>query len=186
MTDELLHIVDESAEAVEFIGFESTPVAEAQPDTSAADAAKLPVPAKPRRRRAVKAHKRTHPVRVMFDDDEFLKLNVQADAQSMPLPEYVRRCALRDPRLRVRPGGPVADDLFGRDKVVEMTLARLVVPLSPELERRINAYFVPQARFEGQRRRPALANVFARLGQLMTGLVAPRWPGQRATPPASR
>ena len=186
MSDELAHIVDEIADAVEFIGFESTPVSEAHPDMPVEDAPKLPVPAKPRRRRAAKAHKRTHPVRVMFDDDELLKLSIQADAQSMPLPEYVRRCALRDPRLRVRPPGPVADDLFGRGKVVEVNLARLLVPLSPELERRINAYFLPQGRLGGERRRPAVANVLVRLGRLMTGLVAPRWSGQRAASPAAR
>jgi hypothetical protein len=183
MTDALLQLVDEPMNEVEFIGFESTPVVEAS-DQPAEDGAKLPVPAKPRRRRAAKAHKRTHPVRVMFDDDEFLKLNVQADAQGMALQEYVRRSALRDPRVRVRPAISAAEDLFARDKVVEMTVARILVPLSPDLERRISAYFLPADGSVRERTRLGLPHLVARLGHLMTGLISPRWSGHRATPPA--
>lgn len=190
MSGELWDVVDDVVGGVEFIGFENTALAEEASPTPS-------VPARPRRRRAVKIHKRTHPVRVMLDDDEFLKLNVHAKAQAMALPDYVRRAALRDPRLRVRP--PMsADDLFARDKVtaarekaVEIAVAPdpasplpVPTPLSPDLERRIDAYFLPENRFERESPRSVFPHALARLGHFMTGLIGPRWSSHRAMPSA--
>jgi hypothetical protein len=182
MTDELLCVVDEAASEVEFIGFETASFADEPLDEM--EVRKLPVPARPRRRRVATVHRRAHPVRVMLDDDEFLKLNVHAKAQGVPLPDYVRRSALRDPRLRFRQVTLAADDLFAPDKVIEMTAARGPAPLPPGLERRINAYFLPEDSSERENRRPAFPQVLARLGHFVTGLIGPRWSGHRAMPPA--
>ena len=189
MADELLFIGAEPASGVEFIGFDSTPLAEPVSAEHVETTPRLPVPAKPRQRRAARPRKRTHPVRVTFDDDEFRKLNMQAGAQGMVLPDYVRRCALRDPRLRSRQAEPAASDLFVRNKMVEVTIVRLTAPLSADLERRINAYFAPASRFteapaRERPRLPARPNVFVRLGHFVTDLVGARWAGHRATPPA--
>jgi hypothetical protein len=197
MLDELSPPADEPATAVEFIGFESPPAAESVPVMGHGGASAPPVPVKLKPRRATKARKRTHPVRVVFDEDEFRKLNLQAGVVGMALTEFVRRRALQDPRTRSRQVAPPADDLFVgdkvRDKVVEVTVVRVTAPLSPDLDRRIAAYFSPEDGFgRGQLReppRPELLpsprfNLFARLGQLVTEIVAVRWPGHRATPPA--
>jgi hypothetical protein len=196
MLDELSPPPDEPATAVEFIGFENPPTAESVPVVGHGGAPASPVPVKPRPRRTTKARKRTHPVRVVFDEDEFRKLNLQAGAVGMALSEFVRRRALQDPRTRSRQLAPPADDLFVgdkvRDKVVEVTVVRVTAPLSPDLDRRIAAYFSLEDGFgRGQLREPPRLelppprpNLFARLGQLMTELVAVRWPGHRATPPA--
>jgi hypothetical protein len=78
------------------------------------------------------------------------------------------------------------------DKVMEVTVVRLTATFSPDLDRRISAYFSPEGGFGQDQLRepprlellPARPNLFARLGQLMTELVTVRWPGHRATPPA--
>jgi hypothetical protein len=196
MLDELSPPADELATAVEFVGFESPVVAEIAPVESDDAAPVLPVPAKPKSRRAKKARKRTHPVRVVFDEDEFRKLSLQAGAMGMALSEFVRRQALHDPRTRSRRVAPPADDLFVggkvRDQFVEVTVVRVTAPLSPDLDRRINAYFSPEGGFGGGPLReparlellPPRPNLFARLSQRVTELVAVRWPGHRATPPA--
>jgi hypothetical protein len=196
MLDELSPPADEPATAVEFIGFESPPAAESVSVKGNGAVPALPVSVKPKPRRATKARKRTHTVRVVFDEDEFRKLNLQAGAVEMALSEFVRRRALHDPRTRNRQSALPADDLFVgdkvRDKVVEVTVVRLTAPLSPDLDRRITAYFSSEGGFgRGALREPpplellpARPNLFARLGQLMTELVAVRWPGHRATPPA--
>jgi hypothetical protein len=197
MLDELSSPADEPVTAVEIIGFESPPAEKRVAVECEVVAPALPVPVKPKPRRAMKARKRTHPIRVVFDEDEFRKLDLQADAAGMALAEFVRRRALHDPRTRSRQPVPPADDLFVRDKVrdkvMEVTVVRLTAPLSPDLERRIAAYFSPEGGFgrgplrEPPRleRLPARPNLFARLGQLVTELVAVRWPGHRAAPPAS-
>jgi hypothetical protein len=194
MLDEMSPPADKPATVVEFIGFESSPIAEFGPVDGAASA--RPVPVKSRPRRATKARKRAHSVRVVFDEDEFRKLNMQAGAAEMALSEFVRRRALHDPRIRSRQVAPHAADLFAgdkvRDNVMEMTIVRLTAPLSPDLEQRINVYFSPPGRFgQGSVHElsrlellPARPNLFARLGQLVAELVAVRWPGHRATPPA--
>ena len=196
MLDELSQPADEPATAVEFIGFESPPAAEVAPAEGNNAEPVLPAVVKPRPRRVAKPRKRPHSIRVVFDDDEFRKLNLQAGAVGMALSEFVRRRALHDPRTRGRQVVPPADDLFvGEkvpDKVVEVTVVRVTAPLSPDLDRRIAAYFSPEDGCDrGQLReppRPELLpprpNLFARLGHLVTELVAVRWPGQRATPPA--
>ncbi len=179
MTDEFVRIVDDVAGEVEIIGFETTLAVE-----SSDNAPKLPVRIKPQRRRVVKAPKRSHPVRVMLDDDELLKLNVQAKAQGMALPEFVRRRALRDPRLRTCPATLAADDLFARDKTLEVAVAPSLVSLPPDLERRINAYFLPDDRALLECPKPAPTRFLARLGYFMAALVGPRGSGHRAAPPA--
>jgi hypothetical protein len=196
MLDELSPPADEPTVPVEFIGFESAPTAECAPMQGDVVAPALPVPAGPKPRRAAKPRRRTHPVRVVFDEDDFRKLNLQADAVGMALSEFVRRRALHDPRPRNRPASLPADDLFmrdkPRDKVVEVTVVRVTAPLSPDLDRRIGAYFSPEGCFDRdplseparQKLFPAQLNLFARLGQLVTELVTVRWSGQRATPPA--
>lgn len=188
MAMELIPVGGDATAEVEFVGFESASMidpAPAEPVSveSAEETPGLPVPAKPRRRRAVKAHRRTHPVRVVFDDDEFLKLNLRAGAQNMALPEFVRRCALRDPRVRSSQTAPPANDLFAQDKVVEVTVMRMIAPLSADLERRIIAYFSAQDRFRDRSRHPGRSGVFTRFGQFVAELVGSRW-GHRATPPA--
>jgi hypothetical protein len=196
MLDEMSPPVDEPTIAVEFIGFEGPPAAEFAPIESGDAVPALPVPVKPKSRRAAKGRKRTHPIRVVFDEDEFRKLNMQADAMGMGLSEFVRRRALHDPRTRNRQVTPSADDLFAGnkvgDKVMEVTVVRLTATFSPDLDRRISAYFSPEGGFGQDQLRepprlellPARPNLFARLGQLMTELVTVRWPGHRATPPA--
>lgn len=196
MLEELSLPVDEPATAVEFIGFESPPAGEIAAVEGKGRAAAVPVRIKPRPRRATKARKRPHSVRVVFDEDEFRKLSMRADAAAMALSEFVRRRALQDTRPRSRQVALPADDLFVgdkvRDRVVEVTVVRVTAPLSPDLDRRINAYFSPEGGFgrgmlrEPSRRElsPTRPNLFARLGQLVTELVAVRWPGHRATPPA--
>jgi hypothetical protein len=201
MLDELSPPADEPTVPVEFIGFENTPAAASTSDVSASgefasaegDIAppELPVPVKPKPRRAAKSRKGTYFVRVVLDEDEFRKLNMQADAEGLALPEFVRRRALLDPRTRSRQVEPSADDLFVRNTVVEASVVRLA-PLSPDLEHRISAYFSPEvgcgrdplsepARQTLFSKRPRL---LARLGQLVTELVTMRWLGHRAAPPA--
>ena len=196
MLEELSPPADEPATAVEFIGFENPPVAEIAAVEGNGRASAVSVSSKPRPRRATKARKRPHSVRVVFDEDEFRKLNMRADAAAMGLSEFVRWRTLQDPRTRSRQVALPADDLFVgdkvRDRVVEVTVVRVTAPLSPDLDRRIAAYFSPEdglgrgmlrepSRWEP---RPGRPNIFARLGQLVTELVAVRWPGHRATPPA--
>ena len=189
---------DERPSTVEFVGFESAPAAELAPAEVEGAASAPPVRVKAKSRRAVKARKRTHPVRVVFDEDEWRKLNLQAGAVGMALPEFIRRRALRDPRLRGREVTPSADDLFvgGKtsNKFVEVTVMRVTAPLSPDLDRRIAAYFSSplSGLGRGELRDPsrlelafARPNLFARLGHLVMELVAARWPGHRATPPAA-
>ena len=102
MTDKLLPIGDRPASAAELIGFDSAPIIEPVPAERAVSTATLAAPVKPRRRRAAKPRKRLPSVRVAFDDDEFLKLSMQAEARNMALPEYLRHRALRDQRVGSR------------------------------------------------------------------------------------
>ncbi len=149
----------------------------------------MPVPATPRRRRARKLEKRVA-VRVWFDQRELVKLNARAVAQGVELPEYLRRRALRDPRSRRV--APRRDDLFAQAEITQTTVVRLSARLPTELEERITAYFSPGDRVVVETARdppmlsvlPSRANVFAKLAQFLTMLAAPRWPGQRAAPPA--
>jgi hypothetical protein len=186
MATDLLLLDDDATAEVEFVGFESTlPVDAAVPLECAEEAPKLPVPVKARSRRTKKPPRRTNPVRVIFDDDEFLKLNLYAGVQGMALSEFVRRCALRDPRARTRPAVPGPGDLFARDKVTvrEGAVARMTAPLSADLEHRIDAYFSAQDGFSDRLRLPARPSVVTRFGHFVAELVGSRW-GNRATPPA--
>lgn len=186
MATDLILVGDDATAEVEFVGFESTPpVNAAVPAECAEEAPKPPVPMKARSRRAKKPPRRTHPVRAVFDDDEFLKINLHAGAQGMVLSEFVRRCALRDPRARTRQALPGAGDLFARDKVTvtEGTAVRMIAPLSADLDHRINAYFAAQDGFSDRLRLPARQSVLTRFGHLVAELVGSRW-GHRATPPA--
>ncbi|HWB48421.1 MAG TPA: hypothetical protein VG651_04875 [Stellaceae bacterium] len=181
MTDGLFPM-DEVGAGIEFVGFDPMPAA------SGGEPASLPVPAAPRRRRAKKLQKRVA-VRVWFDQRELVKLNARAVAQGVELPEYLRRRALRDPRSRAVPR---RDDLFAQAEITQTTVVRLSARLSPALEERITAYFSPGDRVAAEAPReppmlsvlPSRANVFAKLAQFLTMLAAPRWPGQRAAPPA--
>jgi hypothetical protein len=193
MADDLILAGGEAMAEVEFVGFETVPAAEAVPAGPVAigpateEAAKLRPSVKPRPRRAAKPRKRTHPVRVVFDDGEFLKLNLQAEAQGMGLSEYVRRSALHDARLRSREPAQGSSDLFARGKMMELTVVRLIAPLSPDLEQRINAYFSGNDRFADASPHmalPARRSVFVRLGQFFSELVGSRRPGGHATPSA--
>src|SRR5215472_3280979 len=97
MTDQLFPI-EAAATDVELIGFDGASVVEPAPPEADAAKSALPVKTKPRRR-ADKLEKRIA-VRVWFDGRELAKLNGRAAAQGMALPEYLRRRALRDPRVR--------------------------------------------------------------------------------------
>jgi hypothetical protein len=191
MTDQLFPIETATTDA-EFVGFETAQIIE--PSLPAAEREKraASVPAKPRRRRANKLEKRVA-VRVWFDGRELAKLNSRAAAQGMALPEYLRLRTLRGPRVHNRQATVPRDDLFGRAEITQTTtVIRLSAALSPEMEKRVTAYFSPsdQLVIEPQRDPPALPalpsrpNVFAKLTQFLTVLVGTRWPGQRAVPPA--
>jgi hypothetical protein len=190
MTDQLFPIETATTDA-EFVGFETAQIVE--PSLPEAERGKraASAPAKPRRRRANKLEKRLA-VRVWFDGRELAKLNSRAAAQGMALPEYLRLRALRDPRVRNRQATP-RDDLFGHAEITQTTtVIRLSAALSPEMEKRITAYFSPGDHLviEPQREPPALAalpsrpSVFAKLSQFLTVLVGTRSPRQRAVPPA--
>jgi hypothetical protein len=190
MTDDLFPIRDEAATDIEFVGFETT--ATIEPAQLKAEIAAPEHPAKPRRRRVVKKRPmRVHPIRVVFDDREFLKLSAQAEGQGMALPDFVRLRALRDPRVRNRAMALPAEDLFARISVMQVTTVRLTSRLSPEIERRINAYFSPDNRVIAdpprERHRlalPARPKILGKLGRFLAELVGPRLPGHRMTPPA--
>jgi len=192
MTDELFPMEDKAAHRVEFVGFESPSMVEPTTGGRRHEQAKLPAPAKPRRRRVTRPRKRAHPVKVLFDDREFAKLNAQAGAQGLALPDLVRLRALRDPRVRNRQAVSVSEDLFERGNVVEVTMVRLTAQLSPEMEQRVSTYFSPEGRFvsdpRGDRRRftafPVRTNVFGWFGQILSELVGARRLGQGATPSA--
>ena len=99
------------------IGFDSAPIIEPVPAERAVSTATLAAPVKPRRRRAAKPRKRLQSVRVTFDDDEFLKLSMQAEARSMALPEYLRHRAPRSAGgepPRDRPRLPPHPNVFAR------------------------------------------------------------------------
>ena len=197
MTDRLSLPQDEPAAAIELIGFGNKSAGEAV--TVAPDVVPPAVvaPKKSRARVAAKPRKRTHPVRVVFDEDELRKLTLQAGAAEISLPEFIRRRALREPRARSRQIALPVADLFGRDmpdgRVLGVTVVRLTAPLSADLERRISAYFAPNGTLSQAAPRelphlappPARPNFFARFGQLVTDVAALRWLGHRATPPAS-
>ncbi|HTQ33219.1 MAG TPA: hypothetical protein VMI30_03520 [Stellaceae bacterium] len=187
---------DEPAAAIEFIGFDNASAGETVAVARDGGAPVLIAPKKSRAHVAAKPRKRTHPVRVIFDEDELRKLTLQAGAAEISLSEFIRRRALHEPRARSRQVAPPAADLFGRDapngKALELTVVRLTAPLSADLEQRISAYFAPsnslsQGPFREPTRLaplPARPNLFARFGQLVTDVAALRWLGHRATPPA--
>jgi hypothetical protein len=181
MTDELFPIETTNAE---FIGFEPITIAEPVPPRAETKKSDLPAPAKPRRRRAKKPDRRVA-VRVWFDERELVKLNGRAVAEGLTLPDYLRRRALRDPRVRGRqaPGG---DDLFAGAEITQTTVVRLSASLSPEMEERISTYFSPEQGVGGVPFRqppiaalPAQPKVFTRLSQFLAVLVGNRWPGHR-------
>jgi hypothetical protein len=189
MTDQLFPIETATKDA-EFVGFETAQIIEPEPPKTESRKRAASAPTKPRRR-VNKLEKRVA-VRVWFDGRELAKLNSRAAAQGMALPEYLRLRALRDPRVRNRQATLPRDDLFGRAEITQTTVIRLSASLSPEMERRITAYFSPgdQLVIGPQRDAPALPalparpSVFAKLTQFLTVLVGTRWPGQRAVPPA--
>jgi len=122
---------------------------------------------------------------------ELAKLNGRAAAQGMALPEYLRLRALRDPRVRNRP--TPSNDLFACAEITQTTtVVRVTAPLSPEMEKRITAYFSSGERVIIEPPRdttvlsamPSRPNMFAKLTQFLTVLVGTRRPGQRAAPRA--
>jgi hypothetical protein len=190
MTEELFAIEDNAAAQVEIIGFESAAMPEPASVSCENSQTELPEPAKPRHRRAAKQRKHTHPVRVVFDDREFLKLNSRAGVVGVSVPEYVRDRALRDPRARNRQAASAGGDLFAPSHPAESKFSRNLARLSPEIEERINAYFSPENRVNSDRPRtkPKIGDaagrpkIFAKLGHFLTELVGSRTLGHHAAP----
>ena len=188
MTEQLFPIETATNDA-EFVGFETAQIIEPEPLKAEPRKRKASALAKPRRR-ANKLEKRVA-VRVWFDGLELAKLNGRAAAQGMALPEYLRLRALRDPRVRNRP--TPSSDLFACAEITQTTtVVRVTAPLSPEMEKRITAYFSSGERVIIEPPRgttvlstlPSRPNMFAKLTQFLTVLVGTRWPGQRAAPRA--
>jgi hypothetical protein len=187
MTDQLFPIETATNDA-EFVGFETAQIIEPEPLKVEPRKRTASAPAKPRRH-GNKLEKRVA-VRVWFDGFELAKLNARAAAQGMALPEYLRLRALRDPRVRNRQ--TPNNDLFARAEITQTTIVRVTASLSPEMEKRIAAYFSSGERVIIEPPRdptilstlPSRPNMFAKLTQFLTVLVGTRWPGQRAAPPA--
>jgi hypothetical protein len=184
MAEELFAIGYEAPASVEFVGFESTPEASGFPENRQTEA---PATAKPRRRGGAKPRKKTHPVRVWFDDRELSKLNSRADVEGVTLPEYVRVRALRDPRGRGPQTAP-GEDLFARADPARAKLRSGRLP--PPLERRISAYYSAASGTGAEPARPrpkiddplARSTMFTRLGHFFTELVSSRISGHGAAP----
>jgi hypothetical protein len=182
MAEELFAIGYDAPASVEFIGFDSS----SPQDVGENRQAEPPATVKPGRRRRDKTRKKTHPVRVWFDDREFSKLNSRAGAAGVTVPEFVRVRALRDPRVRGREIAPGAD-LFAP---ASLARGRLRSGLPPHLEKRISAYYSAKSggRPEPTRARATIGDasarpkMFARLGHFFTELVGSRMPGHRAAP----
>jgi hypothetical protein len=186
MTDQLFPL-EEPTSDVEFVGFDGGQIVEPVPVDDNRD---TPAVAKRPRRRAKRPPKRVA-VRIWFDERELRKLNGRAAEAGVALTEYLRRRALRDPRVRARSPVPAGSDLFARAEIVQTTMVRLSAPLSPEMEERITTYFCPADGFVvgPMREGPVLNPVsrpmrFARLGQFLSVWFAARWPRHSAIPPA--
>jgi hypothetical protein len=181
MAEELFAIGYDAPASVEFIGFES-PSAQGVGENRQAEP---PMMVTPRRRRSAKARKKTHPIRVWFDDRELGRLNSRADAAGITVPEFVRVRALRDPRIRGRETAP-GEDLFAGVEPARRKLRSSRLPAY--LEKRISAYYSAESSAEAARARAKIGGasarpkILARLGHFFTELVGSRMPGHRAAP----
>jgi hypothetical protein len=189
MTEEPLVMGYEATPGVEFIGFDATLIVEPVPMSREGRRVALPAPVKANHRRAPKPRKQSHHVRVCFDDREFLKLNNRAGAAGVSVPEYVRVRALRDPQ-RSRHSASAGDDLFARANPPRTKFSRSQVQVSPEIDKRISAYYSPENSFKADLPRakaaigglPRRPKVFAKLGHFFTELVRPRISGDQVAP----
>jgi hypothetical protein len=130
---------------LEFIGFDSPPVLETDPSLDEDISAAVAIPPKPARQRRAKGHTRQHSVLIWLDDEELLKVTEGADAAGVALPDYLRARALKDPKVHSRPADGVPDLFVVPPPAVP---APVIAELPPDLEERINAYYVPADRWD--------------------------------------